>query len=131
MPKRVKKEKSTQIIDQSLPMTGKAVKKGRDYLVKWANGESQRLSGSMIKEKDGILWVENAKKAYLLGQIDRTRIMIKKGKRDLKRNPKDTIRRFSVYGWRKYLSTLKRALDKVDRQEKVHNFIKDRVCQKV
>ena len=131
MPKKAKKEKSTQIIDQSLPMTGKAVKKGRDYLIKWANGESQRLSETMIKEKDGIFWVENAKKAYLLGQIDRTRIMIKKGKSVLKRNPQVILRRFTVCGWRKYLSTLKRTLDKVDRQEKVHNFIRDRVCQKV
>lgn len=122
--------KRLQIIETALPMTGKAVRKGSSWLVEWANGDRQRILATEVAEKDGVLWVESAKKAELVGKIKRARIMIRKVKRDLKRGPKDTIKQFTLYGWRKYLSTLKKGLAKIDKKEKVHRFIEDRVCQR-
>ena len=128
MPKR--KEKSLQIIDKSLPMTGKAVKSGKYWLVKWANGTKQKLLVSVVKQKDRILWIESAKKAELSGRIREVEAAIAKVRRDLKGNPKDTVKKLTIYGWRKYLSTLKKALEKMDKQKKLHKFVEKRICQK-
>ena len=129
MPKR--KEKALQIIDQSLPMTGKATRDGKHWIIKWANGTKQKLLVSVVKQKDGILWIESAKKAELSGQIREVEAAIAKVRRDLKRNPKDTVKKLTILGWRRYLSTLKKALSKIDKQKKLHDFVEARICQKV
>ena len=128
MPKR--KEKALQIIDISLPRTGKARAQGKNWVILWADGEKQKLLRSVVKLKDGILWVESAKKAELSGRIREVEVAIAKARRAMKRDPQDTIRKLTILGWSKYLSTLRKALKKLDKKDRLHKFVEARICQK-